>query len=90
MLQQERGWLKIQASALLALHEAAEAYLVQLMEDGQFCTKHAKHITLMPKDIQMARRIRKGDIGLKLFWKIYCFTVLSSGQKYWGIKVLWV
>ena len=58
ILQQERGWFRIQASVVLALHEAAEGYLGRLMEDGQLCATHAKHITLMPKDIQLARRIR--------------------------------
>ena len=71
ILQQERGWLKIQALAVLALHEAADVYLVQLMEDGQLCTIHGKHITLMPKDIQLAMRIRGETLGGK-----YCCIVV--------------
>ena len=47
-----------QASAIVALQEAAEAYLVKLLEDGNLCAIHAKRVTLMPKDIQLARRIR--------------------------------
>jgi len=47
-----------QASALLALQEAAEAHLVGLFEDANLCTIHAKRVTIMPKDIQLARRIR--------------------------------
>jgi len=47
-----------QASALLALQEAAEAYLVQLFEDALLCSIHAKRVTLMRKDIHLARRIR--------------------------------
>ena len=47
-----------QAEAILALQEAAEAHLVGLFEDANLCTIHAKRITLMTKDIQLARRIR--------------------------------
>ena len=47
-----------QAEAILALQEAAEAHLVGLFEDANLCAIHAKRVTLMPKDIQLARRIR--------------------------------
>lgn len=47
-----------QANAILALQEAAEGHLVSLFEDAYLCTIHAKRVTLMPKDIQLARRIR--------------------------------
>ena len=40
--------------AILCLQEAAEAYLVGLMEDANLCTIHAKGVTIMPKDIQLA------------------------------------
>jgi histone H3/H4 len=50
--------LRFQGSAVLALQEAAEAYLVGLFEDTNLCAIHAKRITIMPKDIQLARRIR--------------------------------
>jgi histone H3/H4 len=46
------------AQAMLALQEAAEAHLVGLFEDANLCSIHAKRVTLMPKDIQLARRIR--------------------------------
>jgi len=49
---------KFQLAALSALQEAAEAYLVGLFEDTNLCTIHAKRVTIMPKDIQLARRIR--------------------------------
>ena len=38
--------------------EAAEAYLVSLFEDTNLCAIHAKRVTIQPKDIQLARRIR--------------------------------
>lgn len=50
--------LKFQASALLAIQEASEAYLVGLFEDTNLCAIHARRVTIMPKDIQLARRIR--------------------------------
>ena len=40
------------------LQEAAEAYLVALFEDTNLCVIHAKCVTIMPKDIQLARCIR--------------------------------
>ncbi len=50
--------LRFQSTALMALQEAAEAYLVSLMEDTNLCALHAKRVTIMPKDMQLARRIR--------------------------------
>lgn len=47
-----------QSHALLALQEAAEAYLVSLFEDTNLCAIHARRVTIMPKDIELARRIR--------------------------------
>ena len=49
--------LRFQAQAILALQEAAEAYLVGLFEDTNLCGIHAKRVTIMPKDIQLAQRI---------------------------------
>ena len=49
---------RLQSTATLALQEASEAYLVGLFEDANLCAIHAKRVTLMPKDIQLARRIR--------------------------------
>lgn len=52
--------LRFQSSAVLALQEAAEAYLISLFEDTNQCAIHAKRVTIMPKDMQLAKRIR-GD-----------------------------
>ncbi|CAE7892487.1 H3C15, partial [Symbiodinium sp. KB8] len=49
---------KSQSSAVMALQEAAEAYLVGLFEDTNLCAIHAKRVTIMPRDMQLARRIR--------------------------------
>ncbi|DAC81234.1 TPA_asm: histone-like [Manila clam xenomavirus] len=52
--------LRFQSSAILALQEASEAYLVGLFEDAYSAALHTKRVTLMPKDILLAKRIR-GD-----------------------------
>ncbi|XP_052588167.1 uncharacterized protein LOC128106642 [Peromyscus californicus insignis] len=57
--------LRFQSSAVMALQEASEAYLVGLFEDTNLCAIHAKRVTIMPKDIQLARRIR-GERGAPL------------------------
>ncbi|XP_078680139.1 uncharacterized protein LOC144915558 [Branchiostoma floridae x Branchiostoma belcheri] len=55
--------LRWQAYAIMALQEAAEAFLVGLLEDANLCALHAKRVTLMPRDIQLARRIRGPEKG---------------------------
>ena len=50
--------LCFRSDALSALQEASEAYLVGLFEDTNLCAIHARRVTIMPKDIQLARRIR--------------------------------
>ena len=46
--------------AVDALHEASEDYLVTLLEDANLLAIHAQHVTLQPRDIQLAQRIQ-GD-----------------------------
>jgi histone H3/H4 len=46
--------------AILALQEMAEGFIVALFEDSNLCAIHAKRVTIMPKDIQLARRIKGG------------------------------
>ena len=50
--------LRFQSSAVMALQESAEAYLVSLFEDTNLAAIHAKRVTIMPKDVQLARRLR--------------------------------
>ncbi|TFL05864.1 histone-fold-containing protein [Pterulicium gracile] len=50
--------LRWQSSAIQALQEATEAFLVHLFEDANLCAIHAKRVTIMQRDIQLARRIR--------------------------------
>ena len=56
--QDFRTELRFQSSAVVALQEASEAYLVGLFEDVNLVAIHTKRVTIMPKDIQLARRIR--------------------------------
>lgn len=60
------GGAKFQLSALHALQDCAEMYMCNLYTDGQLCALHGKRITLMVKDMQLAKRIRgdkNGDKG---------------------------
>ena len=50
--------LRFEGAALLALQEVAKAYLIALLEDSNLLAIHAKCVTIMPKDIQLAQRIR--------------------------------
>ena len=52
-----RNDLRIQAAAIKGLQEAAEAYLVGLFKDSNLCAIHARRVTIMPRDVQLARRI---------------------------------
>ncbi len=56
--------LRWQTHAIQALQEATEAYLVGLFEDTNLAAIHAKRVTIMQKDIQLARRIRGAWGGL--------------------------
>lgn len=47
-----------QGVAILAMQESAESYLVSLFEDTNLCAIHSKRVTILPKDIHLARRIR--------------------------------
>jgi histone H3 len=48
--------VRFQSNAILALQEAAEAYLVRLFEDSQMCAIHARRVTIMPRDMRLALR----------------------------------
>ena len=50
--------MRFQSTAITAIQEATEAYMVGLFEDTNLCAIHARRVTIMPKDIQLARRIR--------------------------------
>ena len=52
------GDLRFQSSAIAALQEASEAYLVGLLEDTNLCAIHANRVAIMERDVQLAQRIR--------------------------------
>ena len=56
--QETKSELRFQASAVMAMQEASESYMVGLFEDTNLCAIHAKRVTIMPKDMQLARRLR--------------------------------
>jgi histone H3 len=56
--QEYKTDLRFQSNSVLALQEAAESYLVGLFEDTNLCALHGKRVTIMQKDMQLARRIR--------------------------------
>lgn len=56
-----KSGLKMQSAAILALQEAGEAFLCGMMEDANLCAIHARRVTLMPRDMLLARRIRGDD-----------------------------
>lgn len=43
--------------------QAAEAFTVRLLEDAYLCSLHARRVTLYPKDLQLARRLRGVEAG---------------------------
>mmetsp|Transcript_47524 Transcript_47524/g.119665 ORF Transcript_47524/g.119665 Transcript_47524/m.119665 type:complete len:143 (-) Transcript_47524:182-610(-) len=57
--QDYRYELRFQAKALEALQIATEAYMVGLFEDANLCALHSRRATIMPKDLQLARRLRR-------------------------------
>ena len=50
---------RFQPAAIKALQEGSEAYFIGLLEDSQLCTFHVKHVMLMPKDMQLAKRLHR-------------------------------
>ena len=62
--------LRFQATALLAIQEAMEAWLICLMEDMNLCAIHAKRVTIGPKDLSLVCRIRVNN-GVDMFLDPY-------------------
>lgn len=55
---QGKDGLRFQSSAVLAIQEAAEAYLISLLADANLCAIHTRRVTIMPRDVALARRLR--------------------------------
>ncbi|MED6238857.1 hypothetical protein ATANTOWER_031246 [Ataeniobius toweri] len=74
--------LRFQSAAIGALQEASEAYLVGLFEDTNLCAIHAKRVTIMPKDIQLARRLHSAapSVALRGLQPI-CLSAAQSADR---------
>ena len=59
--QEIRADLRFQSTALLALQEAAEDYLVKMFDQVNVCALHARRVTIQVKDIVLWRRIKGGN-----------------------------
>ena len=57
--------LRFQSTAIGALQESVELYLVNLFEDTNYCAIHAKRVTIQVKDIRLARRLRGGEFPMQ-------------------------
>ena len=70
----------MQGLALLAIKEASEAYLVDFLENANFCAIHAKQVTIMPKDIQYSQQIwgeqNKFLCNVNLSVTLVCFYLI--------------
>ena len=84
ILQTRRNDLKIQGMAVKALQEVGEVFLVRLLEQANMCAIHAKHVTIMLKDIQLARRIRgifEGDsLQFNIMYILNLYNKLLEGM----------
>ena len=58
------SYLHFQVIGIKALQEAAKSYLVGLMEDSSLYAMHAKHVTIMPKDMQFVCKILGGKLKI--------------------------
>ena len=79
-----RAPLRFQSAAIKALQEGSEAYIIGLLKDSQLCTIHAKHSTVMPKDMQLARRLRRDvvtDDALESFAQIMVQRKLQAQRE---------
>ena len=88
--QDYKSDLRFQSSAIGALQEASEAYLVSLFEDTNLAAIHAKRVTIMPKDMQLARRLRGERYWFDRFldrskWEVF-EPQSKSIRPFFGIK----
>jgi hypothetical protein len=79
---------KFQSAAIQALQEVVEEYIVFLFEDAQFCAVHAKRVTVQPKDLTLAQRIRgerqDGErVGSGAYNNTFSFKNLPVANKDW-------
>jgi histone H3 len=56
--QSQKEGLRWSASAVAAVQEATESYIISLLSDANLCALHTRRVTAMPRDLQLARRLR--------------------------------
>ena len=76
--------MHFQGHAIICLQEAAEAYVVGLMEDTNLCAIHAKRVTIMPKDIQLACCICGEHLH---YWNSVGYRLCGVFDWYRGLEV---
>jgi len=54
----QKEGLRFAASAIAAIQEATESYVVSLLSDANLCALHTRRVTAMPRDLHLARRLR--------------------------------
>jgi histone H3 len=54
----QKDGLRWQSAAVAAMQEATESYVIGLLSDSNLCALHARRVTVMPRDIHLARRLR--------------------------------
>merc|ERR1712216_425471 len=47
--------IRFSSESILALQEASEDFLVRLFEDSNLCARHARRITVLPKDFCLVK-----------------------------------
>ena len=80
ILQDHGTQYRVQASAIAALQEASEDYLVKLLEDTNICAIHARRVTILPKDMQLARRLR-GETARKEYSATWTYRASDDKKK---------
>ena len=54
----QKDGLRFQSSAVQAIQEATESYVISLLADTNLCAAHSRRVTIQPKDVQLALRLR--------------------------------
>ena len=85
-MQKQREGLKLQSSVVLGLQEAGEAFLVGLLEQANIRAIHIKWVTIMPKDIQLAGRIRETSNQNHKIEVVKEKNIYQNKRWYWLIK----
>ena len=80
ILQDHKVYYRVQAAAIVALQEASEDYLVKLMEDTNICAIHARRVTILPKDMQLARRLR-GETNRQNYQATWTYRASDDKKK---------